>query len=444
MVVIRRLAPMIFALCLLIVPAKSQERFALLIGNQSYGEQVGRLGNPINDVNLIAKSLKAVGFPDKNIVIITDADRLSMLSALDAYIDRISSAGKDVISFFYYSGHGIANRRDRRNYLIPVGVKKLDRNVWFKAIALDDVVKKLSQLAPNAAHFVIFDACRNLLIAPVRGGKGFVPMAARRGMLIAFSTDPGDTASDEGETSGPYAAALAGELVKQGQHHLDLFQNVKEKVYRSTRLQVPWTRDGMLQRVYLSGQGLPVQTGKSNSESAMAAELRRAKEQLRRAEIERAAALRDAANARGEVADPRVLAETLQRELKRVGCYLSRVDGDWGAGSKRAMADYNLHSKSAFATTRPTPQAIAKLRTVFVRICPAETTTKNVGSRPSKPSSTSKVRELGPRARSVLKTKRTVVCRKEGLVECRERLCGGQRCPDRCQPNSGNRLRICE
>jgi uncharacterized caspase-like protein len=63
-------------------------------------------------------------------------------------------------------------------------------------------------------------------------------------MFIAFATAPGAVALDEGKVtgSGPYASALATELVKPGQDHLQLFQNVKENVFASTaRRQVPWS-----------------------------------------------------------------------------------------------------------------------------------------------------------------------------------------------------------
>ena len=164
------------------------------------------------------------------------------------------AAGNNAVGFFYYSGHGAANHRDQRNYLIPVDAKTLDGSVWYDAVKLDDVVEKLNRLASNAAHFVIFDACRNLLRMRTKGGKGFVPIAERRGKLIAFSTDPGQTASDQGNSAGPYAAALARELARPDQHHLDLFQNVKERVYRTTGAQVPWERNGLLKRVYLAGR----------------------------------------------------------------------------------------------------------------------------------------------------------------------------------------------
>lgn len=256
---LRTLIRVAIALTILIAtPAMSQKRLALLIGNQDYAPAVGRLQNPTNDVALVAEALQKVGFQKDAIRIVHNADRVAMLDAVDRYVDDLSAAGGDAVGFFYYSGHGVANKRDKRNYLIPVGVNSLDRRVWFKAIALDDIVLKLSQLASNAAHFVVFDACRNLLNSPTRGGKGFLPVDTRRGMLIAFSTDPGETASDEGARSGPYAAALATELTKPGQDHLDLFQNVKEKVYSTTRVQVPWTRDGMLQRIYLGGEEVPL------------------------------------------------------------------------------------------------------------------------------------------------------------------------------------------
>jgi hypothetical protein len=42
---------------------------------------------------------------------------------------------------------------------------------------------------------------------------GFVPVGQQSGVLVAFATEPGKTASDIGQGSRPYAAALAAELV---------------------------------------------------------------------------------------------------------------------------------------------------------------------------------------------------------------------------------------
>lgn len=245
--------------------AAAKSRHALLIANQAYKPAVGRLENPANDVSLIAASLEKIGFKPANIHVVKDADRGAILRAVIDYATTLARAADEAIGFFYYSGHGVANDTDKRNYLIPVDVARLDAYVWTEAVSLAKVVDTLSERAPNAAQFVVFDACRNVLRLPVRGTKGFRPVAEKRGMLIAFSTDPGATASDDGRRSGPYAEALAAEIARPGQSHLDLFQNVRERVWQKTRAQVPWTRDGLLQRIYLSDPVTLASVGKKPS-----------------------------------------------------------------------------------------------------------------------------------------------------------------------------------
>lgn len=232
--------------------AQAAKRMALLIANYNYAKEVGVLETPPHDVKLVSNALRKVGFGD--IEIVSNANRIKVLAAIDRYAKKLANAGDGALGFFYYSGHGAANEQDKRNYLIPVGVKQLDQQVWYKSVALDEVVRKLSKRAGNAAHFVIFDACRNVLNLRTKGSKGFVPVSERRGMLIGFASEPGQAASDEGVKGGPYAKSLARELIKPGLHHLDLFQNVKESVFKKTGVQLPWTRDGMLGRVYFAGK----------------------------------------------------------------------------------------------------------------------------------------------------------------------------------------------
>ena len=382
-------------LCLLpLQGAEAQARFALLIANQDYAREVGTLDNPINDVRLMAKALGDIGFSKANIRIVRNADRVAILAEVADYARRLGAAGTGAIGFFYYSGHGAANDIDRRNYIIPVGAGRLDDRVWFKSVALDAITRTLSTVAPNAAHFVVFDACRNVLKLPTRGAKGFQPVRERRGMLIAFSTEPGQTASDIGRGSGPYAAALARELRKPGLDHLDVFQNVKERVYRETRVQVPWTRDGLLKRVTFAAREKPkvaVQkpsqtvTVKPKSqrlggfakvpqssaaaawqyakESKSCAVLRAfdtrfantvwsdfAKERMRQLACPTVVARKDPEARQPAGKKPAVGAlpwtpqasaaqlRNLQAELKRLGCYDGEIDGQWGAKSMAALA----------------------------------------------------------------------------------------------------------
>lgn len=47
------------------------------------------------------------------------------------------------------------------------------------------------------------------------------------------------------------------------------------------------------------------------------------------------------------------LVRNLQRELKRVGCYAGDVDGDWGAGSRRAMAAFTDRVNASLPVEQP-------------------------------------------------------------------------------------------
>jgi uncharacterized caspase-like protein len=140
------------------------------------------------------------------------------------------------LSFFYYSGHGVANSDTQINYLIPIDVTDTDDNkVWYESFQQNAVIDLLSRQAPNATHYVVFDACRNELnmtgvSAKALGtAKGFVPINDTSGLLVAYATAPRKTASDVGEGGGPYAKVLADELVKPGIEAVSMFRNVQTR-----------------------------------------------------------------------------------------------------------------------------------------------------------------------------------------------------------------------
>ena len=78
-------------------PAANPKRIALLIGNGQYASTVGPLKNPANDVNLLAAALNAVGFARDNIQVVTNADRVAILAAIDSYAQKIAAAGPEAI-----------------------------------------------------------------------------------------------------------------------------------------------------------------------------------------------------------------------------------------------------------------------------------------------------------------------------------------------------------
>src|SRR6516225_96722 len=162
---------------------------------------------------------------------IKDGKRTAILGGVRDLARRLNTAGAGAVGFIYYSGHGAAEKDTNINYLIPVDAHEPGTSAfWDESVKLDDVLRLLDG-ARAAAKFIVFDACRSELQLPTKDtSKGLVPVAEQQGMFIAYASAPGHTASDRGEGSGPYAAALVAELAKPGLDHLNLFQNVKERV----------------------------------------------------------------------------------------------------------------------------------------------------------------------------------------------------------------------
>lgn len=77
-----RLAGLLLALTLLPVSAFAEKRVALLIGNEAYGSEIGRLANPYNDVALLKQALKGLGF---EVVTERDAGLRDLTRAVNAY-----------------------------------------------------------------------------------------------------------------------------------------------------------------------------------------------------------------------------------------------------------------------------------------------------------------------------------------------------------------------
>jgi hypothetical protein len=245
----RRLVLAALALvCLMLAAAPAalaEKRIALLIGNKDYKAGVGALVNPLNDVRLVSAALSAVGF--EVLKPVQNGSRAVMLRAIHDFALKLKGAGPDAVGFLYYSGHGIASAGE--NYLIPIDVEEpstVELNV--QGVKQSEVLTILRGEAPNAAQYLVLDACRNTLQG-ARGGKGFLPVGQQSGVLVAFAAEPGKTASDTGAGSGPYAAALAAELVKAGQSDLIMFHHVRVAVMEKTSGdQVPWTEDGIQRR----------------------------------------------------------------------------------------------------------------------------------------------------------------------------------------------------
>ena len=255
---LRRLLLMLLLAPVLTLPAAAAAgRLALLIGNEKYGAGIPELRNPHRDIALLEGTLKQLGF---EVTVLKDAGLRDMQRAVNGYVRKLQRSGDGAIGFFYYSGHGAQDEATRTNYLIPVDAPTADsEELWSASMKLDSITQVLQTDVPAATHFVVFDACRNSLrLAPAAGSrslsdaKGFVPVATARGMLIAYATADGRTASDIGEGSGPYAKALAEEMLKPGVEAVTMFRRVQLRVQKEIK-QEPWLSYGAVGEVYLAG-----------------------------------------------------------------------------------------------------------------------------------------------------------------------------------------------
>ncbi|HEY3149491.1 MAG TPA: caspase domain-containing protein [Dongiaceae bacterium] len=229
--------------------ATTGSRVALVIGNSNYGPAIGKLKNPVNDANLIAETLKGLGF---SVNLVLDADQRTMKKAVKAFGAKLREAGQDTTGFFYYAGHGV--QVDGTNYLLPVGAEiDAEADVDIESVSADDVMTQI-QSAGNAVNLVFFDACRNNPLARTNRSatRGLARVDAPRGSFVGYSTAPGDVAADGDGANSPYALALAEELKTPGISIEEAHRNVRSRVLAETgNKQTPWDSSSLTGPVIL-------------------------------------------------------------------------------------------------------------------------------------------------------------------------------------------------
>jgi len=206
----------------------NEKRLALVIGNSNYtGGSV--LKNPVNDANLMAKTLQNLGF---EVIKRVDANKQSMEQAIRDFSKKLPTCN---VALFYYAGHGV--QVDGLNYLIPTDAKLNEKiDCKFEAVSVNYVVEEFEKY-PNNVNVVILDACRNDPFRSwARGGeRGFKAISPTSGTIISFATSEGSTASDGSGTNGLFTQ----ELVKQ----MSVPQPI-ESVFKKTRVQVQKLSNG--------------------------------------------------------------------------------------------------------------------------------------------------------------------------------------------------------
>lgn len=213
------------------------DRIALVVGNSAYGS-VSTLDNPGNDADLMARTLRGLGF---DVSLVIDATQISMKRAIAQFGRDLRQGGPDTVGLFYYAGHGVQSFGT--NYLLPVDASLLDAaDLDLVAVEAQSVLRQMFS-ARNATNIVILDACRNnpFTDIPEFNDNGLAEMDAPTGTFLAYATGPGDVALDGLTGNSPFTRALAGHMAVPGLAVEQMFKQVRIEVLEETQgLQTPW------------------------------------------------------------------------------------------------------------------------------------------------------------------------------------------------------------
>jgi uncharacterized caspase-like protein len=153
--------------------AKSQNRLALIIGNEDYSHAFNPESNVDfagNDARMFAEYAKKVlGIQEKYILLSVDATYMVMKAQITRAIEIARVMGQSAEIFFYYAGHGFPDQVSKTPFLIPVDVSAATLT---SAIKLADVYSQLA--SSGAGRITVFlDACFS------GGGREMGPLTAR-------------------------------------------------------------------------------------------------------------------------------------------------------------------------------------------------------------------------------------------------------------------------
>lgn len=224
--------------------AETGQRVALVIGNGKY--LTDSLKNPENDALAMANTLSDLGF---EVDYFTNLNQREMLQQIFNFYHH--KAAKSPLRVVYYAGHGI--QYEGRNYLIPVDANlAIPAAIPQSSFMLDELRRGLDGLQQGAS-IVILDTCR-ITVCPVKpcrsimSSLGINDERKSSGTLIAYSTGPGRSANDGGQTEHSLYTRILLELIpKPGLSVEQLFRRLTEEVFLSSDgQQKPEFVDGLM------------------------------------------------------------------------------------------------------------------------------------------------------------------------------------------------------
>ena len=213
------------------IVSQEQKRLAIVIGNANYDK--GALKNPVNDAELVAKTLDSLNF---------DVILKKNLEYRSQFVRAIREFGQKRaeydVAFVYYAGHGI--QVDNENFLLPTKEEFLSEDdVLDFGVSVQNVLRYLESESEKV-NILILDACRDnpfeVKWNATRSlkGSGLAKIPPPTGSLIAFSTDAGSTAADGESENSVYCKSLCKNFLLEDVSIDQVFRNVRSDVLKNT------------------------------------------------------------------------------------------------------------------------------------------------------------------------------------------------------------------
>jgi uncharacterized caspase-like protein len=239
--------------CVTAPAGATEPRIALVIGNNAYDSGLRPLKNAVSDAELIAGALGRAGFEVEQL---PNADRATMRTAIKNFRKRLEAAGPGAVGLFYFAGHGL--QAYNVNYLLATDAEVAKpADIPQYGFEAEEVLWAMLKGGADT-NILILDACRPNDVAKVLlpvARKGLSELDASgvddRSVQIFYSTALGENAADGEDENGPFATALAENMLIPNLSLGDLF--IKVRVQMKGSGQVPWESGAMWRKFSFVG-----------------------------------------------------------------------------------------------------------------------------------------------------------------------------------------------
>lgn len=221
------------------------KKSAILFGINEYHDCP--LQNAVNDATALSEKLTQLGFDSECCLNVNLETMDRALRAFQVELDQSS------VGLFFFAGHGIQCQGE--NFLATNDTSFYDEtSCKYTAFPLNRVIDIFEASKVNTKIFIL-DACRNNPFVTWRSAAndGLAPVYAPKGTIIAFSTSPGQKASDGKNGHGVYTEALLEHISTKNLAIEDMFKRVRNTVSSHTaHRQITWEHTSLMGSFYFN------------------------------------------------------------------------------------------------------------------------------------------------------------------------------------------------